>query len=102
MSATQSTTHRVVKITWIDATGEHDGGEERVHVSRSCLNCDSFAPNPSEEWDAEADGPCMNLCSAAKHADDGAYCPDHQTKAEFEAGRHRPSMPVLTLVGGAA
>lgn len=95
-----SKTHHVVRITIRDHLGTHDGGEVHVHVSRSCLNCSSYAPTSVDDWDAEVDGRCRNLCTAARHSEDGAYCADHQTAAEFEAGVHRPQRPVFGIVEG--
>lgn len=95
-------THHTMKLTIVDHLGEHDGGTAHVHVSRQCLNCDSYAPTSGDDWDAEADGPCMNLCTAAEHANDGAYCPDHQSKQEFEAGIHRSHVPLFNLIQGGA
>ena len=102
MSTFHSETHHVMKVTWIDAAGAHDGGVVLVHKSRRCQNCASFAPNTSEDWDAEADGPCLNLCTAAEHTDDGAYCPDHQSKAEYAAGLHRAHVPMFGVIAGGA
>lgn len=97
-----SETHHILKLTIVDHLGKHDGGTVLVHKSRTCLNCDSYSPDSGLDWDAEVDGPCMTGCSAAQHADDGAYCDDHQTKFEFAAGLHRAHVPVFTVLKGGA
>lgn len=102
MSALKSRTHHILKLTIVDHLGEHDGGTAYVHKSRACLNCDSYSPGSGPDWDAEVDGPCINGCSAAEHADDGAYCPDHQTKSEFAAGLHRAHVQMFEVVEGGA
>lgn len=95
--------HHVLKITVVDHLGQHDGGTAFVHKSRTCRNCDSFAPtNTENDWDSEADGPCINSCSAAGDDESGQFCPDHQTKAEFAAGLHRAHVPVFAVVKGGA
>jgi hypothetical protein len=96
----QSNLYHVVKVTWRDATGEHDGGEERIHVSRQCDNqCAHYDPGESDEWSASEHGPCMNLVYPAGP---GLFCSSHQTQAEFNADCHRAHTPVLVLVEGGA
>lgn len=106
MTALLSRTHRVVRITYIDATGEHDGGEARVHVSRCCDNCSSDGLKDhawQEDGGVEEFGRCMNMRPAADDADRAnQWCDDHQTSAEFEAGVHRPHVPVFAVVEGGA
>lgn len=106
MSVAKTKTHRIVRITYIDAAGEHDGGEARVHVSRCCDNCSADGLN-DHEWrgggGVEKFGRCMNLCWAGGDADKAnQWCDDHQTAAEFEANIHRPHVPVFTVVQGGA
>ncbi len=108
MSTLKSKTHHVVLITYIDASGEHDGGEGRVHKSRTCGNCAHDGLRDAD-WAADGGvekfGRCLNLCSAGDATDEvNRWCDEHQSGREFEAGLHRPHRPVFSVVikGGAA
>mgnify|MGYP003621555998 CR=1 FL=1 len=97
-------THRILKITYTDAAGTHDGGTTLVHASRNCENC-AHDGLQNAEWQLDDGiaqfGRCMNLCGAADSDDPAArWCDSHQSAREWHADRHCADRPVLALVPG--
>jgi hypothetical protein len=106
MSALQAQSHHVVRIFVTDHAGTRDAGEARVHKSRACINCIHDGARDAD-WQADDGvgkfGRCMNGVGAADDPDKASqWCAEHQTAAEFEAGVHRPNVPVFTVVEGGA
>jgi hypothetical protein len=97
-------THRAYEYSIIGAHGERHGPYvEQVHSTRCCENCHHFGPHDRDWNQAVADGEflakCLNDCWAAD-SDDlvNHFCPDHQSRQEFDASVHRPHRPVFSLV----
>lgn len=88
-----------VSISFVTGwVGTRFAGVKFISNTRTCVNCahdGARDPEWSEPVWMDKWGRCMNLCGAADSPNTALHwCEDHQTRAEFDAGVHRPSTPI--------
>ena len=94
----ETSTHHVFESHTVGAGGKRSGPtEHRVHFSRKCQNCAHFAVNATDDWDVQKDGPCLN---GLFFDSSDAFCHNHQSEPEWQAGSRRVDRPVFALVKG--